>query len=41
MKNSLGARFLLKLVIKYLYLLQFEKHQHVPGCLFRLVEEVI
>lgn len=41
MKNSLGAHFLLKVVIKYLYLLQFKKHQHVPRCLFQLAGEVI
>lgn len=41
MENSLGAHFLLKLVIKCLYLLQFEKHQHVSECIFWLGEEVI
>lgn len=41
MKNSLGAHFLLKVVIKYIYLLQFKKHQHVPRCLFQLAGEVI
>lgn len=38
MKNSLGAHFLLKLVIKHLYLLQFENIRMLLGTYFSWLE---